>query len=106
MSVSEKAFQQQVKDLARLAGWRTYHTYRSTRSAAGFPDLVLVRPPAIIFAKLKSENGRLRPEQAAWLEALRECPGVKARLWRPTDWPEIKEALCRRSRRKEGESRG
>lgn len=96
--ISEKAFQAQIVELARLSGWLCYHTFDSRRSAAGFPDLVLVRPPVVVFAELKSEAGKLRPEQQAWLEALRECPGVEARLWRPGDWEEIEATLTRRTK--------
>lgn len=101
-AVSEREFQDQVLELARLAGWLTYHTHDARRSAPGFPDLVLVRPPVIIFAELKSARGRLRPEQAAWLEALADCEGVVARLWRPQDWSEIERTLARTSGSKRG----
>ena len=94
LAVSEKQFQAQILQLANLTGWLTYHTHDSRRSQAGFPDLVLVRPPVVLFAELKSEGGRLRPEQEAWLEALGGCETVGARLWRPSDWPEIEEILC------------
>ena len=87
--ISEKGFQSQVLELARLSGWRCYHTFDSRRSAAGFPDLCLVRRPLVLFIELKSETGRLRPEQAAWLAVLRGCEGVEVRLWRPGDWSEI-----------------
>lgn len=97
-TISEKDFQAQVLDFARLSGWRCYHTHDSRRSAAGFPDLVLVRPPVVLFAELKSEDGRVRPEQHGWLAALEKCPGVVVRLWRPGDWPDVEEALARRQR--------
>lgn len=92
-AVSEKRFQEQVIQLANLSGWLCYHTHDSRRSAPGFPDLVLVRPPEIIFAELKTEEGRVRPEQRAWLEALGACPGVEVRVWRPAAWREIAEVL-------------
>jgi len=92
---SEKEFQGQVLRLARLCGWRVYHTFDSRRSAPGFPDLVMARPPVVMFAELKTETGRVRPEQRDWLEALRGSEGVEVRLWRPSDWPEIEEALKR-----------
>lgn len=69
---AEAAFQDEVLGLARLYGWRAYHTHDSRRSAPGFPDLVLVRPPRLIFAELKTDTGRVKPEQEAWLEALAE----------------------------------
>lgn len=91
--VRERDFQAQVLKLARLTGWLCYHTHDSRRSAAGFPDLVLVRPPQIVFAELKSESGKLRPEQEAWLKALAGSESVEAALWRPRHWPEIEQTL-------------
>ncbi len=96
--LSEKHFQAQVVELARLSGWLTYHTHDSRHSQAGFPDLVMVRAPRVVFAELKSESGRIRPGQGQWLEALGDSESVEARLWRPSDWPEIEEALRRRQR--------
>lgn len=95
-AVTEKEFQGQVLALARLSGWRCYHTHDSRRSTPGFPDLVLVRAPLVVFAELKTEEGEVRPEQRDWLDALEGCEGVGARLWRPSDWPEIEEVLTRR----------
>ncbi len=102
MKTSEKDFQAQILDLARLAGFLVYHTHDSRRSAPGFPDLVLVRPPVVLFVELKSESGKLRPEQKAWLDALRACESVEAYLWRPGDWPEIEKTLCPRNLRLRG----
>jgi hypothetical protein len=99
VTASEKDFQAQVLDFARLSGWRCYHTHDSRRSAAGFPDLVMVRPPVVLFAELKAEGGRVRPEQRGWLGVLERCPGVVVRLWRPDDWPEIEEMLTRPRKR-------
>ena len=95
---SEKEFQAQILELARLAGWKAYHTFDSRRSQKGFPDLCLVRPPEIVFAELKTDSpsAKLRPEQRAWLEALSECPGVEARLWRPGDFEDMQAMLCER----------
>lgn len=97
--VSEKAFQQQIVDLAKLTGWLCHHTHDSRRSEPGFPDLVLVRPPQVLFVEIKTEAGALRPEQEVWLSALRECPGVQAEVWRPSDWQSIEETLRRRRAR-------
>lgn len=94
--ISEKEFQAQVLELARMSGWLCYHTHDSRRSAPGFPDLVLVRPPVVLFAELKNAAGRLRPEQHDWLASLKGCERVEASLWRPSDWQEIQEALKRR----------
>ncbi len=93
--VTEKAFMQNVLDLARLTGWRCYHTHDSRRSAAGFPDLVMARDGRVLFAELKSEAGRVSPAQRDWLTALASCAEVF--VWRPSDWSQIEWTL-RRSR--------
>ena len=103
-TVSEADFLTAVRELAELRRWLVCHFHDSRREvrrrdgtrlfigdkeASGFPDLVLVRPPDVLFAELKSEKGRLTPNQRNWQEALSECPGVRYFLWRPRDWPEI-----------------
>jgi hypothetical protein len=101
LRLSEKAFLQQVRELARWCGWLEYHAYDSRRSTPGFPDLTLVKtscgsqPGCIIFAELKIDTGRLTPAQQMWLEALSQCPGVEAHLWRPYDWDAIVSRLQR-----------
>jgi len=59
--------------LADSLGWLGYHTHRSDRSPAGFPDLVLVHPGAgrMIFAELKRQK-RSNPTEAQveWLDAV------------------------------------
>jgi hypothetical protein len=92
-TISEKDFQETVRTLARLRGWKGYHTHDSRRSEAGFPDLCLVKPPRIILAELKSENGRLSKAQGDWLELLGRCPGVESYVWRPRDWRAIEGVL-------------
>ena len=96
---SEKEWQSTVLDLATLGGWRSYHTFDSRRSAAGFPDLVLVRPPVVRFIELKAGTGKLRPKQRAWLDDLKDCESVEAHLWRPSDWDRIEEMLTRPRKR-------
>ncbi len=91
--ISEKQFQAQVIELAELTGWLVYHTYDSRRSQAGFPDLVMIRAPRIIFAELKSADGKIRLEQQMWLDELRKCAGVETYLWRPDDSDQIEWTL-------------
>ena len=75
----------EVVDTAQLGGWLVYHTYDSRRSQAGFPDLVMVRSGRVIFAELKAEKGRIRPEQQMWLDELKKSDAVETYLWRPSD---------------------
>ena len=96
---TEKGFLAAVVDVARLYHWRVYHPYLSVRSAAGFPDLVLVKAgEPVIYAELKRDDGRLTAAQAAWLEALRQARGTEVYCWRPADFSAIVARLQRRRR--------
>lgn len=85
----EKEFQAAVVRLAESHGWRVYHTHYSRRSAAGYPDLTLVRKGVLILAELKTDKGRTSAAQDEWLRELRVVPGVRTRLWRPALWSAI-----------------
>lgn len=110
----EAAFAVKVENLLTLYGWRWYHTYRSDRSVAGFPDYVALRGPELIVAELKTERGRVSAAQTEWLDAWRKFgtavnelipanwrelggavqqPGVDVYLWRPSDLDAINERL-------------
>jgi hypothetical protein len=82
--MTESGLLQAVRDLARLQGWDTYHTYRSIRSEPGFPDLVLMRPPLLLFRELKTDTGRLTVPQRHWIDELAAC-GQDVGVWRPAD---------------------
>ena len=93
LDISEERFQKLVLDLAAWCGWHhRYHTHDSRRSEQGFPDLVLIRRERLIFAELKTEKGKTSAYQRAWLEAL-GWTKAEVYLWRPSDWPEIKDSL-------------
>lgn len=85
--MTEAQLQSMTIDLAARIGWMSYHTHDSRRSQPGFPDLVLVHPRQrrVLWRELKSEIGRLRSEQATWVEALR-LVGQDVGVWRPSDW--------------------
>jgi hypothetical protein len=91
----ESSLQRQVLALAKAYGWRAYHSWSSQHSTAGFPDLVLLRPPRLIFAELKRQDRNLSDDQAAWAEDL-VAAGVEYYLWRPADFQAIEEILRRR----------
>lgn len=120
--MTERQFQQQVLNLATFYGWRAYHTHDSRRSQPGFPDLVLIRGPELIFAELKTAKGRVRTEQAEWITDLSrvhvavhnaraaaerlatptlELPAVDVYLWRPADFDELHARLARGRHRSE-----
>lgn len=86
---TEEAFLQSIREVFRAYNWKTYHTRNSLRSDKGFPDLVAVRPPRLVFAELKVEPRKPTAEQNLWMQLLAMCPQVEVYLWYPRDWPEI-----------------
>ena len=85
----ERDFQRMVQDAAGYLGFMTYHTHDSRRSNPGWPDLVLLKQGRMICLELKTEKGRIRPEQEVWIAELAQVPGVTARIVRPSDLDEI-----------------
>lgn len=97
----EGVLQERVRQLLILHGWRHYHTYRSKRSPAGFPDECAIRGDRLLFAELKRERGKLSPEQEQWRAELRHygrlladavrddedglAPRFEVYVWRPSD---------------------
>ena len=90
--VSEREWQQTVVDYARAKKWSCFHPFDSRHSAAGFPDLVLVRE-RIVFAELKREKGKVSAEQRDWQIAIMFAKG-EYYLWRPSDWGEVEQVLA------------
>jgi len=94
VTLSEKAFSQQVFDLAVLTGWRVvrFPAWRPTGTTPGFPDIVAVRGGRLLFAELKTETGKLTPVQREWLWGLAEA-GVEVFVWRPSNWRQAVQVL-------------
>jgi hypothetical protein len=92
-AMSEAEWQRTVTEYATLRGWRWFHDNDSRLNRSGLPDLLMVRTGRIVFAELKSEKGRVRPEQQDWLNDLEVCC-VEAYLWRPSDWPVVERVLA------------
>ena len=86
-SMREDALQALVTAAANHHGWRSYHTHDSRRSQPGFPDLLLIHPTRqlILYRELKTQTGRVRPEQTAFLADL-TAAGADVAIWRPLDW--------------------
>jgi len=74
------------------AGWVTA---TQGNAAAGFPDIVAVRPPRVLWLELKLDKGRVSPEQEDWLATLNDS-GQEAHLIRlPREWDRLMELVAR-----------
>ena len=100
--LTEKQWAAQISDLAKTLGWLRYHTYRSDRSPAGFPDEVLVKD-RVVFMELKRDLTGKRsvdrarqpsPLQVEWMDRLAKA-GAEVYLARPADWQEVGRVLGR-----------
>jgi hypothetical protein len=97
--VTEAQWQQLVTDWATVRGWTWWHTPDSRRSNAGLPDLILVRPPRVLFVELKKKGGKLTKTtidlrtrtrslgQEETIPMFQACPGVETYVWYPADEP-------------------
>ena len=94
LSMTEKEFREQIRDLCKLFGWKFHFTWLAIHSPKGFPDLVLrnVEQKRIVFAELKTERGIITPSQQEWHDDLIEC-GQEAYIWRPSDLETIASIL-------------
>lgn len=139
--MTEQRFQDQVTNLATYYGWRWFHApdnlprktrggrVRLQRTVPGFPDLVLVRGAELIFAELKTDTGRVRPEQREWIHDLQNVStavsfardvalqqpddklpesvrvdrgvAVDVYVWRPRDFDDLHARLARGRHRSE-----
>ena len=103
--VTEADFQRAVMDLAHWHRWRVVHVRNVAvlqrghtvyqvpyEGAPGLPDLVMARGGRVLLAELKTDRGRVTPDQQAWLDAA----GEHGRLWRPADWQTIQNELGRK----------
>ena len=91
--VTEAQWQNTVVEAAQLLGWWVFHDHDSRKNQAGFPDLVLIRPPRVMFLELKRETGKLTTAQGEVLGLLEDCPGVESRVARPSNWSSLVEWL-------------
>lgn len=98
-AMSEAAFQDQVIDLLEIHKYIVYHTYDSRRSQSGFPDIVGVRAPRLLFVELKIDRtaSKLSSAQEWWLQQLGRVASANKTIevyeWRPSQWDEIVEIV-------------
>lgn len=82
--------------LAKITGWKAYHTRDSRKSEPGFPDLVLTNGEDVLIWELKDNRRKPTVDQERWLNLFQHTGKVEAGLYRPRDWPAIVERLTRK----------
>jgi len=102
VTTSERDFATAVEDALRLYSWKFTHFRPAMKQNGrwvtalsgdkGFPDYFCVRGPRALAIELKSDTGRLTPEQSAWLGAL-EAAGIETWVMRPRDMDRLLEVL-------------
>ena len=102
-TITEADWQAQFVQLARILGWRHLHVRRSlgrgkkwvtATNQDGWPDLHLWHETQqrVIYVELKSETGRLRPQQTEVLGSLTRA-GQEVYVLRPSDLEVAKRIL-------------
>lgn len=95
---TEADFQAKVTDMCDLLGLKWHHETDSRKSKKGWPDLVIAGPHHVIFTELKTETGKVSPDQQEWIDTLSNA-GATIEVWRPSDWDRIERILRRMSGR-------
>ncbi|MDD5510877.1 MAG: VRR-NUC domain-containing protein [Dehalococcoidales bacterium] len=101
--MTEKEFATAVEDLLNLYSWTWCH-YRPAKTDKGWrtplsghkgmPDYIAVKGKRLLMFELKSDTGKVSPEQQGWLDALGKTK-VEVYCWRPDQFNEIVEILTR-----------
>ena len=119
--ITESDFQAAVIELAEAQGWKVVHFHDSRRwvpdkrhvgggkwvgdaQAKGWVDLVLLRGGDALFIELKTEKGRVGPEQSEMGGALLDAK-LRYGLWRPSMWGYIEGVLSLRTTCASGQRR-
>ena len=96
-NAKESEFQAAVIQLAELNGWLVYHAANTKgqlrgQTAAGFPDLVLVKGKKIMFRELKIGRNTATTQQLFW-QAHLKSGGHDVAIWHPDYWDAIEATL-------------
>lgn len=89
--VTEKTWQRQVEELLTIHGWASFHDLSGKTSgsaARGFPDLIAIRGAELIALELKTQKGRVAPEQKQWIMRFDGVETSEGHMVRPSefDW--------------------
>ena len=96
--ITEREFSWRVEELLKIYGWKFYHVvdqrHYARRTTKGFPDYTAAKEPRLVFFELKSEKGKLTPEQKKWIDLLIAC-GQEVYIWKPSQMEEVIKTLGR-----------
>lgn len=93
--MTEAELQAAIIEACEVYGWLWHHETDSRRSNPGYPDLTIVKGNRVAMMELKSETGRVRPEQQRWLDALAPVDTFSSGLVRPRNLDEVIGFLAR-----------
>jgi Holliday junction resolvase len=87
----ERDYQRTIVELLDALGWASCHTYplrtehgwRTGTTAKGWPDLVALRGEYVVAIEVKSDTGRVQPEQLTWLQLFAELGSGRAWIVSP-----------------------
>lgn len=72
--------------LAIIRGWIVRHARDSRgQNLNDVLDLLLIRPPRVVWMELKSQRGKVTWGQASMIDMLRDCH-QEVHIIRPSDW--------------------
>ncbi len=101
-TMSERDFQRHVVGTLRDCSYAVWVVPDMRKTRAGLPDIVALGPVAgprsgplrLLFWELKSQRGRVRPEQRNVIEYLQMVAGdIDARIVRPADWVALRDEI-------------
>lgn len=94
LGVVEAEVQHTIEQELTLRGWLWFHDQDARRNNAGLPDLICVHPLGVVaFLEVKSETGKLRPQQQLWRASLLRA-GVEYHVVRPSNLDAVMDRLA------------
>jgi|SRR5882672_3465279 len=86
--ISEKDLARYITEMCEVVGVIRYHHLNSIGTERGFPDETWIGAHGMCFVELKSQKGRIRPEQQTFLDAVEATGAGRPALYvfRPEDW--------------------
>ena len=74
-----------VVDICEKQGFLWHHLYDLYKGFTGCPDLMMAKPPRLIFIKFKVQGRELGNEEHLWMQTMERCHGVEAYVFYSND---------------------